>query len=179
MGWTNTACCELQNACVSLAHLIALDSTGVGLCSLQNQNAVSENTSLIGKVPSFWNVKRPKHVAFSVLLTSLLWSEGRADNQHVYVAPYLWLQWNILQSKSQNLEICSWWKQDIHSQIEIKVTDVNKKKALITSNLFSQARDLLSVCDLIASYSWNRDYIWLLLKWETSGVKSHAAEEAE
>lgn len=118
------------------------------------------------KVPTFWNVKRPKNVTFSVLWTALLLSGARADNQNVYVEPYLWLQWNVLQSKSQNLEICSWWKQDIYSQIQIKVTDVNKKKVLITSNLFCQARDPLSGCDLTASHNWNRDFIWLLLAWE-------------
>lgn len=45
---------------------------------------------------------------FSVVSLSLLLSVGRADNQHVCVALYLWLQSEVLQSNNQNLEIYSW-----------------------------------------------------------------------
>lgn len=46
-----------------------------------NQSAFSESTSLIGKVPTFWNFKRPIIVTFSVLSRSGTVVCGRADNQ--------------------------------------------------------------------------------------------------
>lgn len=121
---------------------------------LQNQNALSESTSLIGNVlPIFFNVRGPKNITFSLLLASPLLSGRTADNQHAYLVPYLWLQCNVWQGKSRNLEVCGWRKEDIHSQIETKVSDVNNKKVHIASSLFPQARDSLSdmLCQTLIS----------------------------